>query len=73
MRTSSCRFAVVLVLALAACSSGGGPPVRRPIGPSAAQAPTPEPPPLPDSSVWGTQVLVVARAADTSVWVGTFG
>lgn len=73
MRTSSRRFAVVLALGLVACSSGGGPPVRRPIGPSAAQAPTPEPPPLPDTSVWGTQTLVVARAADTAVWVGTFG
>ena len=30
-------------------------------------------PPLPDSSGWGTHVLAVARDAQGSIWVGTYG
>lgn len=30
-------------------------------------------PPLPDSSGWGVHVLALARAPDSSVWVGTYG
>ena len=30
-------------------------------------------PPLPDSSGWGVHVLAVARAPDSSLWVGTYG
>jgi len=30
-------------------------------------------PPLPDSSGWGVHVLAIARAPDSSVWVGTYG
>lgn len=73
MRTSSRLVPVLLALSVAACTSGGGgPPARRPTGPTAQSLP-PAPPPLPDTSLWGTQTLVVARAADTSVWVGTYG
>ncbi|HET9982694.1 MAG TPA: peptidoglycan DD-metalloendopeptidase family protein [Longimicrobiales bacterium] len=73
MRTSSRLLPVLLALSVAACTSGGGgPPARRPTGPTAQSLP-PAPPPLPDTSLWGTQTLVVARAADTAVWVGTYG
>ena len=30
-------------------------------------------PPLPDSSGWGVHVLALARAPDSSIWVGTYG
>ncbi|HSD33138.1 MAG TPA: hypothetical protein VLB49_14560, partial [Gemmatimonadales bacterium] len=30
-------------------------------------------PPLPDSSGWGVHVLALARAPDSSLWVGTYG
>ena len=30
-------------------------------------------PPLPDSSGWGVHVLAIARAPDSSIWVGTYG
>jgi hypothetical protein len=30
-------------------------------------------PPLPDSTGWGVHVLSIARAPDSSVWVGTYG
>jgi hypothetical protein len=30
-------------------------------------------PPLPDSSGWGVHVLVIARALDDAIWVGTYG
>ena len=30
-------------------------------------------PPLPDSSGWGVHVLAIARAPDSSLWVGTYG
>ncbi len=29
--------------------------------------------PLPDSSGWGVQVLALARAPDSAIWVGTYG
>src|SRR5512147_3339138 len=29
--------------------------------------------PLPDSSGWGVHVLALARAPDSSIWVGTYG
>ncbi|HEY6108780.1 MAG TPA: two-component regulator propeller domain-containing protein, partial [Gemmatimonadales bacterium] len=29
--------------------------------------------PLPDSSGWGVHVLAIARAPDSSIWVGTYG
>lgn len=30
-------------------------------------------PPLPDSTGWGLHVLTIARAPDSSIWVGTYG
>jgi murein DD-endopeptidase MepM/ murein hydrolase activator NlpD len=30
-------------------------------------------PPLPDSTGWGVHVLALARAPDSSIWVGTYG
>src|SRR3954470_14228662 len=30
-------------------------------------------PSLPDSSGWGVHVLAIARAPDSSIWVGTYG
>jgi len=30
-------------------------------------------PPLPDSSGWGVHVLAIARAPDSTIWVGTYG
>lgn len=30
-------------------------------------------PPLPDSSGWGVHVLALAKAPDSSIWVGTYG
>src|SRR5690349_9553400 len=39
-------------------------------GPAAAQTKLP---PLPDSSGWGVHVLAVARDAQGTIWVGTYG
>lgn len=30
-------------------------------------------PPVPDSSGWGTHVLAISRAPDSTIWVGTYG
>ncbi len=59
---------------LAAC--GGSPPPQRPGPgrPGAAQRAAPaELPPLPDTTVWGVQVLEVRRGRDSAIWAGTYG
>src|SRR5262245_15338965 len=69
MNTSMRRFAFVLVLpALAACA-GSAPPASAPARPFAQ----PLPPALPDTSVFGTHVLAMARSPRGELWVGTYG
>ncbi|HEX9107930.1 MAG TPA: hypothetical protein VF832_11895, partial [Longimicrobiales bacterium] len=53
----------------------GGPGARRgmPQRPGLLPAMLPEPPAFPDTSLFGTAVLIAVRAPDTSVWLGTYG
>src|SRR5262245_31307823 len=69
MNTSMRRFAFVLVLpALAACA-GSAPPSSAPARPFVQ----PLPPALPDTTVFGTHVLGMARSPRGELGVGTYG
>lgn len=58
--------ALLLVPLLASCRTGPPPP-------NAANQPRALPPPLPDTTGFGTHVLAIRRAPGGAVWVGTFG
>ena len=76
--TRSPVLGAALVLALS-LGCGGGTAVHVGVPPGADRTPPTfpraegEPPPLPDSSGWGSHVLALARAQDGAVWAGTFG
>ena len=73
MNKSIVRSALLSSLVLmAACASGGGTTPGQPRRVSPAEASLQPPPQVPDTS-FGTHVLVVTRAPDSKLWVGTYG
>ncbi|HSJ14212.1 MAG TPA: peptidoglycan DD-metalloendopeptidase family protein [Longimicrobiales bacterium] len=68
------RHGRVLVLAglVAGCATGPAP-ARTPSGPEQAESVITLPPPLPDTTGFGTHVLALARSPHRVLWVGTYG